>query len=52
MTTTLVDAAHSAEVFYLDIQLETEQVRHPSMACSTDDGCGQTCQISACHSQK
>ncbi len=40
------------DVFDLDVQVETERVRHATMGCQTDDGCGQTCQISACHSQK
>jgi FxLD family lantipeptide len=50
VTAALVDAP--AEVFELDVQVETGRVRHEAMACQTDDGCGQTCQISACHSQK
>ncbi|MTD57148.1 FxLD family lantipeptide [Amycolatopsis sp. RM579] len=39
-------------VFELDVQVETDRVRPEAMACQTDDGCGSTCEISACHSQK
>lgn len=52
MTTALVEVPPSVDVFDLDVQVETERVRPPAAACQTDDGCGQTCQISACHSQK
>lgn len=40
------------QVFELDVQVETDRVRPEAMACQTDDGCGSTCEISACHSQK
>lgn len=52
MTAAVIDADASVDVFDLDVRVETERVRPPAAACSTDDGCGQTCQISACHSQK
>ncbi|MGQ0775421.1 MAG: FxLD family lanthipeptide [Pseudonocardiales bacterium] len=50
MTVALVDAP--VDVFDLDVRVETERVRTATMGCQTDDGCGQTCEISACHSQK
>lgn len=55
MTVVVVDAPAevvSEDVFDLDVRVETERVRPLDMGCRTDDGCGQTCQISACHSQK
>jgi FxLD family lantipeptide len=52
VTVALVDVNVSADVFKLDVRVETERVRPEVGACQTDDGCGQTCQISACHSQK
>ncbi|MGI8307729.1 FxLD family lanthipeptide [Saccharopolyspora sp. ASAGF58] len=42
----------SEDVFDLDLQVETEQVRPQEAACQTDDGCGHTCEISACLSQR
>lgn len=50
MTTAL--STITADAFDLDVRVETERVRVEDMACQTDDGCGQTCQISACHSQR
>lgn len=50
VTAVVVDAP--ADVFDLDIRVETERVRPEMMACQTDDGCGHTCEVSACHSQK
>lgn len=41
-----------SDVFDLDLRVETEPMRVEDAACSTDDGCGTTCEISACHSQK
>lgn len=49
VTTTLMEVP---QVFELDVQVETDRVRPEAMACQTDDGCGSTCEISACHSQK
>jgi len=49
--TAILAGAPAAE-FDLDVRVETEPVRIEDMACSTDDGCGHTCEISACHSQK
>lgn len=40
------------DVFDLDVRVETEQVRIEDAACQTEDGCGHTCEISACHSQR
>lgn len=40
------------EVFELDVRVETQRTRPELGTCNTDDGCGQTCQISACHSQR
>jgi FxLD family lantipeptide len=51
MTAALVDIDVSTDVFDLDVRVETDRVRPATMGCQTDDGCGQTCQISACHSQ-
>lgn len=39
------------DAFDLDIQVSTEEVRLQDVACQTDDGCGHTCEISACLSQ-
>ncbi|MCG3755839.1 FxLD family lanthipeptide [Amycolatopsis sp. Poz14] len=50
MTASLIDAPENE--FELDVRVETDRVRSEAMACQTDDGCGQTCQISACHSQR
>lgn len=50
MTTALQDAP--AGVFDLDVRIETEQVGIEDAACATDDGCGHTCELSACHSQR
>lgn len=50
MTAALSDTP--VDVFDLDVRVETERVRVEDTACQTDDGCGQTCQISACHSQR
>ncbi|WP_346055540.1 FxLD family lanthipeptide [Amycolatopsis dongchuanensis] len=54
MTAALMEAPQVASpgVFELDVQIETDQVRPEAMACQTDDGCGSTCEISACHSQR
>ncbi|GAA1937628.1 FxLD family lanthipeptide [Amycolatopsis minnesotensis] len=49
LTAALMEAP---QVFELDVQVETDRVRPEAMACQTDDGCGSTCEISACHSQK
>lgn len=43
-------ATPGADVFDLDVRVETERVRPDLTACSTDDGCGSTCEISACTS--
>lgn len=56
MGTALADApelldAH-ADVFDLDVQVTTERIPTEAMACQTDDGCGHTCELSACHSQR
>jgi FxLD family lantipeptide len=51
MTAALVDIDVSTDVFDLDVRVETDRVRPATMGCQTDDGCGQTYQISACHSQ-
>jgi FxLD family lantipeptide len=45
-------AVVEVDVFDLDVQVETGRVRPELGPCHTDDGCGQTCQISACHSQR
>lgn len=37
--------------FILDIQLEKNRIHPDVKACASDDGCGSTCEISACHSQ-
>lgn len=54
VTAALMEAPQVASpgVFELDVQVETNRVRPEAMACQTDDGCGSTCEISACHSQK
>ncbi len=58
MTAAVVDTqeanpqAADRDAFDLDVQVETEPMRVEDTACSTDDGCGTTCEISACHSQK
>lgn len=44
--------AGELDVFDLDVQVETEPMRVEDTACSTDDGCGTTCELSACHSQQ
>lgn len=51
MTTTIVEL-EATEAFDLDIQVEAGRVRPAIDGCHTDDGCGHTCQISACHSQR
>ena len=45
-------AVTEAGVFELDVRVQTQPTRPELTACSTDDGCGHTCQISACHSQR
>ena len=50
MTTALADTP--ANVFDLDVRVETEHVGADDTACATDDGCGHTCELSACHSQR
>lgn len=56
MTTALTDAPGVPktpdDVFELDVRVTTELVPTESMACQTDDGCGHTCELSACHSQR
>lgn len=54
MTTGVLDMSLSVglDVFDIDVRVETEPMRLEDAACSTDDGCGTTCEISACHSQK
>ncbi|SDQ14442.1 FxLD family lanthipeptide [Actinopolyspora saharensis] len=36
------------DVFELDVQVTTEEVPFRERACQTDDGCGHTCEKSAC----
>ncbi|GAA4237274.1 hypothetical protein GCM10022254_48950 [Actinomadura meridiana] len=38
--------------FDLDVRVETGRVLPSAMGCNTDDGCGTTCEISACNSQQ
>ena len=54
MTTAVLDGPQPVEpgVFDLDFQVQTELMRTQDTACSTDDGCGSTCEVSACHSQE
>lgn len=41
---------YTDDVFDLDVQVTTEIVTAQGN-CNTDDGCGHTCEISACVSQ-
>lgn len=47
--TTVVDG--SANAFRLVVKVRRNRVRVQDVACISDDGCGQTCQLSACASQ-
>ncbi|WP_216207000.1 FxLD family lanthipeptide [Amycolatopsis aidingensis] len=49
MTTVLT--GEPGGVFDLDVRMETERILSEAVACQTEDGCGHTCQISACVSQ-
>ncbi|MBB4963494.1 FxLD family lanthipeptide [Saccharothrix violaceirubra] len=51
MTTAAIDAP-ATDVFDLDVRVETRRVETEAAACQTDDGCGHTCELSACHSQR
>ncbi|MBA8823866.1 FxLD family lantipeptide [Saccharopolyspora lacisalsi] len=38
------------DVFDLDVRVTTDPIRNAGPPRQTDDGCGHTCEISACNS--